>query len=84
MKVTVEISKYPLNESFEQEVLGFIERLRQYRGLEISVGPLATLIHGEYSQVFSALEKEMAHSLSSRLNTVFLLKIAGGDRRYKS
>lgn len=81
MQVTVDISKYPLTSHYEAEIVDFIDRLRQHPDLDISVNPLSTQVRGEFTAVFAALQREMETSLAHRENTVFAVKVAGGDRR---
>lgn len=78
MKISVEISKYPLTESYLERVDDFLERLHTYPELKISVSPISTQIYGEASLVFQVLETEISRSFESG-QSPFVLKILKGD-----
>ena len=79
MKLTVEISMYPLAETFRPAIAAFIERLNAYPELRVATNPLSTQLSGEYDAVFSALSTEMARVHAETGQTVFVAKFLAGD-----
>lgn len=77
MKVTVEISLYPLQDQFEEVILEFIEALQKNQDIEIEVNGLSTQVFGELNQIFPAIQKQM-QLLYEKHQAVLILKMANG------
>ena len=56
MKISLELSMYPLNESYESQILEFIHHLHQHPALKVKVNALSTQVQGEWDDVFAALK----------------------------
>ncbi|MGC8857844.1 MAG: hypothetical protein ACP5P3_01880 [Ignavibacteria bacterium] len=74
MKVTVDISYYPLVDNYVEHILNFIERLRNYREIDVRIGSLSSLVIGELSDILKIFELEMSKSME-KFPSVFTLKI---------
>lgn len=74
MKVTVDISYYPLVDNYVKPILNFIERLKNYNEIDVVVGNLSSIIMGELSDILRILEQEMSKSMEE-FPSVFNLKI---------
>ena len=59
MKITVEISLYPLKDDFESAIITFIKALRSYDGLEVNTNAMSTYVAGDFDLVFKALSTEL-------------------------
>jgi uncharacterized protein YqgV (UPF0045/DUF77 family) len=80
MKVSVEISLYPLTDNYLNQIQAFIDRLHAYPSLSIRVDETATIVSGERSEVWKILEKETANSWDQEANqSVFVMKWFKGD-----
>jgi uncharacterized protein YqgV (UPF0045/DUF77 family) len=79
MRITVEISLYPLNEAFVGDIREFILRLRQQAGLEIRSNQMSTQIRGDYDDVTSALNRCMRYSMEKTGSVVFVVKYLNAD-----
>jgi uncharacterized protein YqgV (UPF0045/DUF77 family) len=79
MKVSVDISMYPLHKDFEKPIIEFIKKLRASR-FELEENGLSTQIFGEYLEVMSFVNTNMHESLLKEENCVFILKIVTEDR----
>ncbi len=75
MKAALEISMYPLNKQYEDPILQFIERLHQYKGLEISTNRMSTQVFGEYELIMEAIGREMKNSFEAGETTSFVMKL---------
>jgi uncharacterized protein YqgV (UPF0045/DUF77 family) len=78
MIATVEISMYALTDGYEQKVIGFIQRVKQNKGIRVEVGGLSTMLYGEYDLLMQVLKEEMLHDFENG-KAVFVLKIAGAE-----
>ena len=79
MKISVDISLYPLKEDYIQSIDQFIKGLYNYSGLTVKTHHLSTMIIGEYDVVMKALHDEIYTSLSKEQQASFVLKILKGD-----
>jgi uncharacterized protein YqgV (UPF0045/DUF77 family) len=78
MKVTVEISKYPFQENFEEPILDFIKRLNNYKFIKVKTNATATHIVGEYDEVMKVLQDEIKNSFEKYGKVVFVAKFING------
>ncbi len=75
MRVAVDISLYPLNETFIPPIKDVIQRLRAHRDLEVVTNSMSTQLRGDYAVVMRALEAEMGKTFEDLPKAVFVLKI---------
>jgi len=80
MRISVEISYYPLHEEYINPILAFIDRLKTYEDLEIVTNGMSTQVFGDYSSVMSALNTEIEKAFTLP-RSVFILKIINSDLR---
>jgi len=78
MKVSIEISYYPLNEKFVPEILDFIKRINTYSELTAQTNGMSTQIFGEYRYVMNALTNEIEKSFTLP-HSVFVMKVINAD-----
>lgn len=81
MKISVEMSLYPLREGFVPVIEGFIERLRAHDDLTVMTSTMSTRVFGEYDRVFDVLRVEMKRVHEEVPHAVLVAKIIGGDLR---
>ena len=79
MKISVDISLYPLKENYIQPIDRFIKSLYKYPGLTVKTHHLSTMIIGDYDEVMKALHNEIYSTLSVEEQASFVLKILKGD-----
>lgn len=79
MKISVDISLYPMNPDFETPILDFIKRVRN-SGFMVLENPLTTQIYGDYDQVMDFLKTAMKETFLKEEMCVFTLKFVKGDR----
>jgi uncharacterized protein YqgV (UPF0045/DUF77 family) len=77
MRITAELSLYPIADDYLPYVKDFIDRLKSYKDLEITTNATSTQIVGEHSHVFEVLSKETEATFSSGQICVFVLKLLG-------
>ncbi len=78
MKVSIDISYYPLKEEFVDPILDFIGRLQKYDEFKVVRNNFSTQVLGEYDTVMAILTKEIKNSFSLP-HSVFVLKIINSD-----
>lgn len=79
MKLSVEISKYPLHQDYIPFIEGFIERLNQHPDLEVITNTMSTQVFGDYDIVMQAVTQEIKRSHQEFGKAVFVCKFIGGD-----
>ncbi len=79
MKVSVDISLYPLTKEYEKLIIDFIQELRnsEFKVLE---NDLSTQIYGDYDKVMAFLSTKIKAVFFDENLYVFVLKIVKGDR----
>ncbi|CAB0150144.1 hypothetical protein PSI9734_00711 [Pseudidiomarina piscicola] len=81
MKLTVDISKYPLADNYIEPIKGFIEQLNQYQELHVITNTLSTQVFGDYEQVMAAVQDCIKWSFERYGKVVFVCKFLHGDLR---
>ncbi|MFC0117617.1 hypothetical protein [Pseudoalteromonas xiamenensis] len=79
MKLSVEISKYPLHSDYIPFIKDFIDRLNQHEGLQVLTNTMSTQVFGDYDLVMRVLTEEMKRSHEQFGKAVFVCKFIGGD-----
>lgn len=79
MKLTVDISKYPLADDYIPPIKGFIEQLNQYPDIRVMTNALSTQLSGDYDQVMQALQDCIRWSFERYGKVVFVCKFLHGD-----
>ncbi|MCD4735885.1 MAG: hypothetical protein K8R53_07555 [Bacteroidales bacterium] len=80
MKVSVEISYYPIRDKFIPHIVDFVHRLKEKAAIEVITNTMSTQIFGEYEDVMEALHDEIKKSFENP-NSMFVMKIFNGDTR---
>lgn len=78
MKISVEISYYPLLDEYLPAITGFIDRINTYKTLKCVTNGMSTQVFGEYKDVMTALTAEMEKSFA-RPHSVFVMKFINAD-----
>lgn len=79
MKVSIDISMYPLHKDFEQPIIEFIKKLRNSKFV-VEENGLSTQIFGEYLALMDFINQHIHQALLDEKNCVFVLKIVTEDR----
>ena len=80
MRISVDISLYPLNENYVEPILAFISKLENDASLIVKRNSLSTQVFGEYSDVMACLDSEIEAVFNALPESVFVLKLVGMDR----
>jgi len=79
MKITAELSLYPLADHAVERIVAFIEDLKHDAGhdagaVEIVINQLSTQISGELDEVFELVRRALEHSFGSGGSQVLVAK----------
>ncbi len=80
MRISVDISLYPLNENYVEPILDFINKLETNKNLVVKRNSLSTQVFGEYRDVMDCLDDEIEAVFDAIPESVFVLKMVGSDR----
>lgn len=79
MEISVELTLTPLQDTFEEPIIGFIKRLRD-SGLKVLENPLSTHVYGEYDKVMAVLNKEIKEAFNEIDHGLLHMKVVKTDR----
>ncbi len=79
MRITADISLYPLTETFVNDIKAFIHQLREQPGLEIVTNQLSTQVRGDYDAVTGAIQRCMRETMQADGTKVFVVKYLNAD-----
>ncbi len=80
MKVSIDISMYPLEEEYCPAIIEFIDRLDNNPNFTVERNSMSTQVFGDYKTVMAEISDEMLIALEKLPTTVFVLKLIGTDR----
>jgi uncharacterized protein YqgV (UPF0045/DUF77 family) len=81
MKVSVDISLYPLNEDYIPAIKEFIESLPQHPDVIVTRNDLSTQLFGDYDVVMDLIKSEIRISWEKYGKGIFVIKYLLGDLR---
>jgi uncharacterized protein YqgV (UPF0045/DUF77 family) len=79
MRVTVEMSLYPLADEALDKILGFIDTLRADPRLEVVVNQMSTQLRGELGVVLEVLRKAIERSFAGGGSQALVVKFLNAD-----
>lgn len=79
MKLSLDISFYPLTKDYETPILKFISTLKQCSDLRVVTNDLSTHVFGDSAIVFPKLQEATEQSFSELEQASVVVKILKGD-----
>ncbi|GAB5382426.1 MAG: hypothetical protein Alis3KO_08690 [Aliiglaciecola sp.] len=79
MRLVVEISLYPLKETYIGPIKDFIERINTYDRITAQTGSTSTVVSGEMNELMQILNKEMQATYAQVGQAIFVCKFLNGD-----
>lgn len=79
MKTSIEISFYPLNESYKVPIKKFIASLEESENIKVKSNSISTQVFGEYDDAMAAVTKCIKNAFELP-NSIFVLKVMNMDR----
>jgi uncharacterized protein YqgV (UPF0045/DUF77 family) len=80
MRISIDISLYPLTEQYVEPILTFIDKLEANDKLIVKRNSLSTQVFGEYRDVMDTMDSEIEAVFTALPHSVFVLKMIGTDR----
>jgi uncharacterized protein YqgV (UPF0045/DUF77 family) len=78
MKISVEISYYPLNEEYKKPIRAFIAALNENKSLVVRTNTMATQVFGEFEDVMGTVQQCMKNAFLLP-HSVFVMKVINAD-----
>ncbi len=79
MRVTVEMSLYPLAKDALDKILGFIEVVQGAKRLEVVVNQMSTQVRGELGDVLEVLRTALERSFVPGASQALVVKFLNAD-----
>ncbi len=76
MKISIEISMYPLDKEYGTSILDFIHRLKKHPQITTKTNSMSTQVFGEYDEVFQILKQEIKTSFLEEKDILMVMKMA--------
>lgn len=77
MRITVDISMYPLTENYIEPIKGFINAINNNPNIEVITNKVSTQLRGEHSEIMPLLTEEMIN-VFEQIRASFVIKIIKG------
>lgn len=78
MKISVEISYYPLNEQYKKPIKAFIAALNENGNLIVRTNTMATQVFGEFDEVMGTIQNCLKQAFTLP-HSVFVMKVINAD-----
>lgn len=78
MKISVELSLYPLNDNYLNIIGDIVEKLNAAEDLEVVTNSMSTQIFGEYDKIMQLLNQTVKYSFDKYGKQVFVAKFLNG------
>ncbi len=78
MKITAEISMYPLREDFIPAIDAVIDKLNSFPGIQVNTFSTATTLIGDFDIVMDVLKETLTWSYAQFGTAVFVTKLIPG------
>jgi len=78
MKLTVEISMYPLQDDYIPAIRAVIEKLNSFAKVEVNTSATATTLVGDFDAVMQAIKETLVWSHEQHGRAVFVSKFIPG------
>jgi uncharacterized protein YqgV (UPF0045/DUF77 family) len=79
MKISIDISYYPLSQEHIPPILDFVERIKKHENLLVRTNGLSTQVFGGFDEVMDVVRDEIRKSFDLP-HSVFVLKIVNVDQ----
>ncbi|MEE4185761.1 MAG: thiamine-binding protein [Gammaproteobacteria bacterium] len=79
MRITVDISLYPLDANYKPAIRRFIKMLRTYPGLNLHTNQMGTQVNGEFAAVTAAVNACMEAAMEEGGKVVVAARYVNSD-----
>lgn len=75
MKVTLEITMYPLTDGYKEPIKDFLRELNKCQRIEVITNGVSTQVFGEYDDVMAAYTSSLKPTFQSELTVAVVSKL---------
>lgn len=79
MKLSIDISLYPVCDNYIAIIKEFIAKVEKYEGVSVLRNNISTQLSGEYDVIMGLLNKEIKEVFEKQ-RSVFVIKFLEGDK----
>jgi len=79
MKISVEVSLYPLSDKYLPEIQDVVERLNASTKVKVKTNAMSTQLVGEFSHVMALIESEIKATFEQSEKAVFVCKFLNSE-----
>lgn len=79
MKISVELSMYPLKEEYKAPIIEFIKTLREREGIRVKTNGMSSHIYGDYDEVMGSVVQEVKAVFEGNDKVVMVMKVVNDD-----
>ncbi len=79
MKVSIELSMYPLDANYKSSIVQFVKRLRGRKGIQLETNGMSSQIYGDYDQVMEVLTAEIKEVFQGEDKVSMVMKMVNDD-----
>lgn len=79
MKISVEVSMYPLEINYVPQIQNFIDRMNKHHNIIVNTNTMSTQIFGELDFVMDAIKNEISLSFLKDNKSVFVMKFINSN-----
>jgi len=79
VKLTAELSLYPLHQDYLEIITAFIERARQHSDITLVTNAMSTQVCGDYDRVMALISLELRTSFETYGRQVLVCKFIPGE-----
>ncbi len=79
MRITVDVSMYPLDQDFVTPIKDVIHNLRRCSGIELVTNQMSTQVRGDFDAVTAAVNACMKQAMQGDTRAVFVTKYINAD-----
>jgi hypothetical protein len=78
MEATLEISMYPLQKQYKEDIKSFIRALQSREEVNVVPNGISTHVFGPYAAIMSIMQSEIKAELEKKHGLVFVMKLTSG------
>lgn len=79
MKISLELSLYPLDDNFLEIIGDIVEKLNAAKEVDVYTNTMSTQVFGDYELIMSLLNKVVKYSFENYGKQVFVAKFLNSD-----
>lgn len=79
MKITLELSMYPLDADYKPAIRTFVKDLRAQAGIDTVTNQMSTQVRGEFGDVMRAVNVCIERGMAANDRVVFVTKIVSSE-----